>query len=68
MSREQILRELDALANDPARDRLTEKFESCPESRQVSELLGEALALRRGFSQRETGSSLPAPASLIHPG
>jgi hypothetical protein len=65
---EEALRELDQFARDPHRDRLLNKF-ICPESHQMSELLGASLGLEPGYSPRRTrGASLPAPAGLVHPG
>ena len=62
------LHELSEFARDPHRDALLRKF-TCPESRQMSELLGVALGLRPGYSKREDcGGLLPAPPGLIHPG
>lgn len=65
---EEALRELDELARDPHRDRLLDKF-TCPESRQLSELLGAALGLEPGYSPRRVrGALLAVPPSLVHPG
>jgi len=66
---EQALRELDAFAHDPHRDRLLEKFK-CKDSRPLSELLGKALVQSHaGSSQRQhPAASLPVPAGLVHPG
>jgi predicted amidophosphoribosyltransferase len=65
---EQALRELEAFARDPHRDRLVEKFK-WKESRQLSELLGKALQNHAGSSQRQQRvASLPVPAGLVHPG
>ena len=65
---EQALRELDAFARDPYRDRLLEKFK-CKDSRQLSELLGKALHSHAGSLQRQQRvASLPVPAGLVHPG
>lgn len=70
MTEEEILCELAEFARDPHRDQLLEKFNSCPESRQLSELLGAALGIRRrGYSrQEESGALLPVPPGLVHPG
>ncbi len=65
---EEALRELIEFAQDFHRDRLLDKF-TCPESRQLSELLGSALGLQPGYSPRRVrGASLPAPPGLVHPG
>lgn len=69
MTRKQAIAELEDLTRDPNRAALQEKFKRCPESREVSELLGRALASRRGYSRQiRRDDSLPVPRSLVHPG
>ncbi len=68
-SKKEALRELAEFAQDPHRERLLEKFKVCPESSQLAELLGTALAGRSGYSQRRAPArSLPVPPGLVHPG
>ena len=69
MTRKEALRELAEWARDPHREQLLEKFNSCPEARQLSELLGAALASQKD-SWRHTASArlLPVPPGLVHPG
>lgn len=70
MTKQEVLRELAEFARDPHRDQLLERFNSCPESGQLSELLGSALGIRQqGYSrQEEPGALLPVPPGLVHPG
>ena len=69
MTRTQAIAELDALNRDPNRQELEEKFKRCPQSREVSELLGQAVAGRKGYSRRIVrADSLPVPRALVHPG
>ena len=69
MTRKEAVAELDALARDPNRQQLEEKFKRCPESRKVSELLGAAVLGRKGYSRHiRREDSLPVPPSLVHPG
>jgi hypothetical protein len=69
ITRKEAIAELEALNRDPNRDALQEKFKRCPESREVSELLGQAVAHRRGYSRQiRRGDSLPVPRGLVHPG
>ena len=53
MTREEAVRELVALAHDPNRERLEEKFKRCPESRRVSELWA-----RRCWAERVTHGTI----------
>jgi hypothetical protein len=67
--KERVLRELAAFAEDPHRNQLLEKFKSCPEARELSELLGRALAGRKGYSRHAASARLlPVPPGLVHPG
>lgn len=67
--KERVLRELAAFAEDPHRYQLLEKFKSCPEARQLSEVLGTALTGRKGYSQHTACARLlPVPPGLVHPG
>lgn len=69
MTREEAISELEQLGRDPNREHLEEKFNRCPELRQVSEALGAALFARRGYSRRtRREDSLPVPPALVHPG
>lgn len=69
MTREEAVRELVAVAHDPNREQLEEKFKQCPESRRVSELLGAAVLGRKGYSRHNRcDDSLPVPPGLVHPG
>ncbi len=69
MTKEEVLRELANFRQDPHRDRLLEKFKLCPEARPLSELLGSALAGRKGYWQHTASArSLPVPPGLVHPG
>jgi hypothetical protein len=67
--KQDVLRELAEFAQDPHRDRLLEKFKTCPEARQLSELLGSALAGRKVYSRHLTSARLlPVPPGMVHPG
>ena len=69
MTRKQAIAEIEALNRDPNRQELEEKFKRCPHSREVSELMGRAVAGRRGYSRRILrADSLPVPRALVHPG
>jgi hypothetical protein len=69
MTRKEAIAELEALHRDTNRHELEEKFKRCPESRRISELLGQAVAGRKGYSRRiARADSLPVPRALVHPG
>lgn len=69
MTRKEAVAELEQLGRDPNRKQLEEKFKQCPESRQLSELLGAAIVGGRGYSRRNRREdSLPVPPALVHPG
>lgn len=69
MMRKQAVAELEAFAHDPNRQLLEEKLKRCPESRKASELLGNAVLGRKGYSRRiRREDSLPVPPGLVHPG
>lgn len=65
---EQALRELAEFVRDSHRESLLHKF-TCPESRQLSQLLGAALERPSGYSPPPVREAcLPVPAGLVHPG
>jgi hypothetical protein len=69
MTRREALAELFQFSQDPNRQKLLEKFKQCPESRQASELLGQAVLNRKGYSRHNRhADSLPVPPSVVHPG
>jgi hypothetical protein len=69
VTRKQAIAELERLAQDSNRQHLEEKFKRCPESREISELLGRAVAARKGYSRRvRRDDLLPVPPALVHPG
>lgn len=69
MTRKQAIAELEQLARDPNRQHLEEKFTQCPESREISEVLGAAVLAQKGYSRcNRREDLLPVPPGLVHPG
>lgn len=69
MTRDEAIAELEQLGRDPNREHLEEKFQQCPESKLLSEILRAALVGRQGYSrQHRRDDSLPLPPALVHPG